>query len=129
MNFTKLAAILGGAALLATATVAQAQQSSVELVQVEDDDRQVEQFNISVDDLEGMSIVGPDDETIGDVSEVLMTREGEITAVSVGVGGFLGIGERNAVIELDSLNYNADDEELQLDMTREEIEQLPEWGE
>ena len=52
-----------------------------------------------------------------------MERDGEITAVLVDVGGFLGVAERDAVLDLDALGF--DGEQLTVNMRREEIEALP----
>ena len=38
----------------------------------------------------GTTVVGPNNESIGDVNDVLMERDGHAAAVIVGVGGFLG---------------------------------------
>ncbi len=46
----------------------------------------------------GVGIYGPDDEKVGDVSEVLVDRKGQMQAIVVGVGGFLGIGEKDVAI-------------------------------
>ena len=49
----------------------------------------------------GVNIYGFDDgnpsdrDRIGDVNEVILDRSGKIEAVEIGVGGFLGIGEKN----------------------------------
>lgn len=42
-------------------------------------------------------------EAIGDISDVLMTPEGRMTMALVGVGGFLGVGERTVALPLDEL--------------------------
>lgn len=47
----------------------------------------------------GTDVVGPDDSHIGDVSDMLFSKDGKILAYIVGVGGFLGIGEKNVAIE------------------------------
>src|SRR5690606_38159083 len=40
------------------------------------------------------SILGANTERIGDVTNLLMSEDGQVVAVLVGVGGFLGIGEK-----------------------------------
>src|SRR4029453_5823700 len=35
---------------------------------------------------------------IGDVDDVLLGADGKITALVIGVGGFLGIGEKNVIV-------------------------------
>lgn len=47
----------------------------------------------------GTDVLGPDDAHIGDVSDILFTKDGQVVAYIVGVGGFLGIGEKNVAIE------------------------------
>ncbi|MBX9760609.1 MAG: PRC-barrel domain-containing protein, partial [Beijerinckiaceae bacterium] len=39
----------------------------------------------------------------GDIDDILLDHQGKIIAVVVGVGGFLGIGEKNVAIPFDSL--------------------------
>lgn len=43
----------------------------------------------------GIDIYGANNEKIGDVSDIILDSQGNINAVVIGVGGFLGIGEKN----------------------------------
>ena len=44
----------------------------------------------------GTTVVGPNNESIGDVNDVLLDRSGQAVGwSSIGVGGFLGIGEKD----------------------------------
>ena len=45
--------------------------------------------------LVGLAVYGPNNERIGDINEVLVDRSGKVEAVVIGVGGFLGIGEKD----------------------------------
>ena len=45
--------------------------------------------------LDGLNVYDPSNEKIGDISELIVGRDGKIDAVVIGVGGFLGIGEHN----------------------------------
>jgi PRC-barrel domain len=40
----------------------------------------------------GVNIYGPAGQKVGDVSEVLLDHQGNVKAVVIGVGGFLGMG-------------------------------------
>jgi hypothetical protein len=40
----------------------------------------------------------PSDNKIGDIDDVLIDKSGKITALIVGVGGFLGIGEKDVAL-------------------------------
>jgi sporulation protein YlmC with PRC-barrel domain len=53
--------------------------------------------------LEGLDIYNQNNEKIGDISELLVDSSGKIQAVIVGVGGFLGIGERDVAIPFDQI--------------------------
>ena len=46
----------------------------------------------------GTRVVGPNNERIGDVNDVLLDRNGQAVAIVIGVGGFLGIGEKNVAV-------------------------------
>jgi len=51
------------------------------------------------------NVRGADNENIGTVSDLVLDRDGQIVAVVVGVGGFLGIGQKNVAIAEDQLNF------------------------
>jgi hypothetical protein len=106
--------------------LAHAQQPAIgsipSLVEVENEAMMVERFNLSVDQLEDMDIHGPGGERIGEIDDVLMTPEGEIAAVSVEVGGFLGIGDKEVVMELNQLRREGD--AIMTDLTKEQIKAL-----
>jgi putative membrane protein len=53
----------------------------------------------------GVNIYGPDNKKVGDVNDVLVDQTGKITHIVVGVGGFLGIGEKNVAIPFDKMNF------------------------
>ena len=46
----------------------------------------------------GTDVLGPNNEHIGDVDDLLFDKDGKIVAFIVGVGGFLGIGEKNVAL-------------------------------
>jgi PRC-barrel domain len=48
----------------------------------------------------GTDVLGPDNAQVGDVNDMLLDKNGKIIAVIVGVGGFLGIGEKNVAIDM-----------------------------
>ncbi len=54
----------------------------------------------------GTRVVSANNETIGDVNDVVFDRNGTAVAVVVGVGGFLGIGEKNVAVPYDMLVWN-----------------------
>lgn len=64
-----------------------------------------EQDQMIASNLMGASVRGAEDEVIGNVDDLLLDRDGRITAVVVGVGGFLGLGERNVAISAEQLEF------------------------
>lgn len=52
----------------------------------------------------GASVYGPENASIGEISDVLIASDGKIQAVVVGVGGFLGAGEKDVALPFDALN-------------------------
>jgi len=55
--------------------------------------------------LEGLDVYNNNNEKIGDVSELIVDNTGRIQAVVIGVGGFLGLGERNVAIPFDQVRF------------------------
>jgi sporulation protein YlmC with PRC-barrel domain len=56
--------------------------------------------------LMGVDIYGPNNEKVGDVTEVIIDRSGHIESVTVGVGGFLGIGQKDVAIPFDQIVWS-----------------------
>lgn len=56
--------------------------------------------------LMGVDIYGPDNEKVGDVTEVLIDKTGKITGVTVGVGGFLGIGTKDVAVKFEEVTWS-----------------------
>jgi sporulation protein YlmC with PRC-barrel domain len=56
--------------------------------------------------LMGVDIYGPDDKKVGDVTEVILDKTGKIEMVTVGVGGFLGIGSKDVAIPYEQVTWS-----------------------
>ncbi|MBM6582560.1 PRC-barrel domain-containing protein [Microvirga sp. BT689] len=56
-------------------------------------------------DLIGTRVVSTNNESIGDINDVIVDRNGQIMAAVVGVGGFLGIGEKDVAVPFKSLEF------------------------
>ena len=70
------------------------------------------------------------DEEVGDVNDMIITSDGKIEGVVIGVGGFLGVGEKNVAIELSRLEMTQDEDRdtyFMADLTAEELEAAPEF--
>lgn len=75
------------------------------------------------------SSAAADAERIGEINDLIINEQGQIAAVVVGVGGFLGVGEKNVAVGYDQLQFTtADDntERVVLETTREALNAAPE---
>jgi len=55
--------------------------------------------------LVGLNVYNEANEKLGDISEVLVDSSGKINAVIIGVGGFLGVGQRDIAVAFDKLKF------------------------
>lgn len=78
----------------------------------------------------GSTVRNSANENIGDINEVVLSKDGRVAAVIVGVGGFLGIGEREVAISFDSLRMAVDANNnavLTVNATKESLKNAPQW--
>ena len=74
----------------------------------------------------GQDLHGSTGERLGRVDEVLQTRGGRIVAVSVQIGGLLGVGGREVVLMLDQLRREGD--RLTTPLSQAQVEAQPPWN-
>jgi sporulation protein YlmC with PRC-barrel domain len=55
--------------------------------------------------LVGLDVYNEQNEKLGDISEVLIDRSGKVEGVVIGVGGFLGMGQRDIKVEMSKLKF------------------------
>ena len=60
--------------------------------------------------LMGIDVYGADNQKIGDIDEVLLDRQGKIQGLVVGVGGFLGIGQKDVAIPFEQVQWMSNQE-------------------
>jgi hypothetical protein len=116
------------AAALVFAPLVVAAQQAVDVTayrEAEDDDLVVQPFNLTIDQIEDMDLRGGGGEEIGEVDEVLIDAAGQPVAVTLEVGGFLGVGDREVVLGLDQLKLL--DDQFVTDADKATIEALPDW--
>lgn len=56
----------------------------------------------------GSAVQNTSGETVGDINDLVFDRSGHIRTVVLGVGGFLGIGEKVVAVPFSALTFNAD---------------------
>jgi sporulation protein YlmC with PRC-barrel domain len=78
----------------------------------------------------GTSVKNTAGETIGDINEIVLGKDGKVAAVVVGVGGFLGIGEREVAVRYESLRLvggAGQTTSATLNATKDSLKAAPEW--
>jgi sporulation protein YlmC with PRC-barrel domain len=66
---------------------------------------QIQTNQMMASDLIGTRVVSSNNESIGDINDVIVDRNGQVMAAVVGVGGFLGIGEKDVAVPFNSLEF------------------------
>jgi sporulation protein YlmC with PRC-barrel domain len=56
----------------------------------------------------GETVTNQAGENIGDINDVLFDKTGRISTAVIGVGGFLGIGEKSVAVPFSALSFTAD---------------------
>jgi PRC-barrel domain len=78
----------------------------------------------------GKSVYNGNNESLGDVNDLLFTQDGSVAAVIIGVGGFLGIGEKAVAVSFDAIQPQTDENgkvRLTLQATADQLDAAPEF--
>ena len=78
----------------------------------------------------GTKVVNTANETIGDINEIVLGKDGKVAAVIVGVGGFLGMGEREVAMNFSSIRMSRDSNNnlvLTVNANKDALKNAPEW--
>lgn len=71
------------------------------------------------------------DETVGEISDLVIGEDGHIAAVIVEVGGFLGLGEKEVAVSWDAIerrsNEDGDGYYYSVDTTKDALNNAPEY--
>ena len=74
---------------------------------------------------------------VGEINDTILSQDGAVRGVLVDVGGFLGIGERTVLIDINDLYFvpnaetanDPDDFYAVAGLTREQMGEMPQWAE
>jgi len=75
----------------------------------------------------GRNIKNAQDETIGEIKSIRLGKDGKVDSVMVGVGGFLGMGEREVALAWKDLTIADNGEKVTVNMTKEQLKGMPEY--
>jgi sporulation protein YlmC with PRC-barrel domain len=62
------------------------------------------------------NVYDPSDAKIGEISDVLLNKQGKVDAFMVAVGGFLGVGEKDVAVPFDAVHATQKDGKWYLTM-------------
>jgi len=82
---------------------------------------------MTVGDLVGKKVYEPNGDTIGDI-DYIVGSSGSADAV-IGIGGFLGLGEYTVALPLSEFTYDAEQQMVKLDTTKDALKEQPEYDE
>jgi hypothetical protein len=76
----------------------------------------------------GETVRGTNDENIGEINDILVDKGGSVVAAVIGVGGFLGIGEKDVAVPFSALQIsNERDQVISIAATKEQLKAAPEF--
>jgi len=78
----------------------------------------------------GTTVQNDANESIGKINEVILGKDGKVAAVVVGVGGFLGMGEREVALNYDALRLTQDSNgkfRVVFNATKDSLKAAPAW--
>ena len=80
----------------------------------------------------GSTVYSPANETVGDINDVIVGLDGKVQGVVIGVGGFLGLGEKDVAVKMDQITVQPEDANknnvrLILNSTKADLEAAPEF--
>lgn len=83
------------------------------------------EFRASV--LTGTTVQAKNGDVVGNVNDVVFTQDGAVTAIIIGVGGMLGVGEKNVAVAFKDLTVTTTDGKriAMLDVTKEQLQSAP----
>jgi len=73
------------------------------------------------------AVYDPKESKIGDVDNVLVDKSGKVTGLVVGVGGFLGAGEKDVIVPFSAVKTTKKNDKwwLTLDETKDDLKNAP----
>jgi sporulation protein YlmC with PRC-barrel domain len=99
---------LMGTALLATAAFAQTPTATTDranMAPAAASDSSSFQGTWRASKLVGLNVYNENNESLGSINDLLTDKSGNIKAVVIGVGGFLGVGEHLVAVPLDKIKF------------------------
>lgn len=83
--------------------------------------------------LVGASVYGPDDKSIGSIDDLIVDQQGAIKAAVIGVGGFLGVGQKDVAVPFDELKIqrkanSSSIDKITVSYTKDQLSNAPKFA-
>jgi hypothetical protein len=75
----------------------------------------------------GLDLKNDQNESIGEIDDVVVDADGRVQQVVVSVGGFLGVGARSVAISWNDIHFDAQREVATVNMTKDQLSAQPEF--
>jgi hypothetical protein len=77
--------------------------------------------------MKGADVIGADDKKIGDISDLLFSKDGKLDAYILSVGGFLGVGAKEVALAPSAVQIVQDNNtmKVKVSMTKDQLTQAP----
>jgi sporulation protein YlmC with PRC-barrel domain len=88
----------------------------------------VQASDLRVSELMGVNVTNLQNETVGEIEDILVDKNNSIRAFVISVGGFLGIGDRNVAIEPNAFKLNEQSDgsiKVTLNTTKDDLKNAP----
>ncbi len=83
--------------------------------------------DLRADKLIGMTVYNDAGEEVGRVDDILLDKDGRVSGVVLGVGGFLGIGGKSVGIAWKEVSVAPEQDAVQIAYSKEQLEVAPEF--
>jgi sporulation protein YlmC with PRC-barrel domain len=78
----------------------------------------------------GSKVTNAANESVGEINDVVLGKDGKVAAVIIGVGGFLGMGEREVAISYSGLKFATDSSNrdvITVNASKDQLKAAPAW--
>ncbi len=131
MMTAAVSALIAGGAIAQDTTATTGADATIGTDVVTDAPAMVPQFTaiseMTVGDMVGKKVYEPNGDTIGDI-DYIIGRDGGADAI-IGIGGFLGLGEYTVALPLEEFTFDAEQQMVKLDTTKDALKEQPEFDE
>jgi sporulation protein YlmC with PRC-barrel domain len=82
-----------------------------------------------VSNLKGVDVMGNNNEKIGDISDILVSKDGKVEAYLLSIGGFLGVGGKEVALNPSAVQLTQENNnwKAKVNMSKDQLAQAPDF--